>query len=268
MRTLAALFLVTAVASAEDRVLTVTGTATVYVKPDTARIHYGVKVSEPTTDAVKDVLTKTNTAIDDAVKKLKMPNVKVTVGPMSLKQTSTNPGGGGIAIAPGGAAAPAAPGTGPFTGSIGQCATITESDPEKLRAGVDAYLKAVVEGGANTAGGDDSKEDNANFVFPGQQSSSGPKVVLSRSDESAGRDEALQQAVARAMKNAKAIAKGLGATADPTVLSVTEGTPEAPPAGKSIETFIDLYSSGGDPAPKVPAGEIEVRVKVVVRCKY
>ena len=49
-----------------DRVISVSGSATVYAKPDTARVYYGVRVSEPSADAVKDVLAKTSTAIDEA----------------------------------------------------------------------------------------------------------------------------------------------------------------------------------------------------------
>ena len=107
-----------------ERVISVTGTATVYARPDTARVHYGVKVTEPTADALKEVLGKTNTAIDDAIKKLKLTNVKVSAGPLAMRQSSGNNGGQGIPVAvpAGGAPAAPAPGLGPFVGATGHTA--------------------------------------------------------------------------------------------------------------------------------------------------
>src|SRR5437660_3135911 len=87
-----------------ERVITVTGTATVYAKPDVARIFYGVRVSEPSADAVRDVLTKTSTAIDEAVKKLKLTGLTITTAPVSIKQSSGNQGGLAVPVPPGGAA--------------------------------------------------------------------------------------------------------------------------------------------------------------------
>src|SRR5258707_14588619 len=84
-----------------ERIITVTGTATVYAKPDTARIHYGVRCSEPSADAVKDVLTKTTTTIDEAVKKLKLSGLTTTTAPTSIKQSSGNHPQLRVAVAPG-----------------------------------------------------------------------------------------------------------------------------------------------------------------------
>lgn len=239
-----------------EKSITVTGTATVYAKPDTARIYYGVKVTEPTADAVKEVLTKHSKAIDDSVKKLKLGTLAITTGPIGLKQASNQNAALGV---PGGGAPAANPGLGPYTGHTSQTATITNADPEKLRADVDVFLKSIIDAGANTNGGE-SKEDNINFGFMAQ-GGGGPKVVLSRADESAERDEAFQKAVERAVKNAKAIAKGLGA-ADVKVVSVTDEV-ERPAA----EPF-NIYGLESPSASRSPAGLIEVKVRVVVKCTY
>src|SRR4051812_40449160 len=102
-------------ARAEERVITATGTATVYAKPDTARVHYGVRVSEPSADAVKGVLTKTTTAIDESVKKLKLTGLTTSTAPLIVKQSQGNGQGLAVPAAPGAAAAPG-PGLGPFLG--------------------------------------------------------------------------------------------------------------------------------------------------------
>jgi len=245
-----------------ERVISVTGTATVYAKPDTARVYYGARVSEPSADAVKDVLTKTSTAIDEAVKKLKLTNVKITTAPITIHHSTGNgnlgvpmPGG-----APGGPGAGA--GLGPFIGGSSHTATLTDSDPEKLRAAVDAFVKAITEAGANTSG-DELKEMNFADFIPGQRGNDGPKVVLSRTDDSAAHEEALQKAVEKAMRNAKAIAKTLG-NAQVKVISVTDAEPE-----KSAQPSFNIYGVGDQSAAtRSPAGEVEVKVRVIVKCAF
>jgi uncharacterized protein YggE len=242
-----------------ERVITVNGTATVYAKPDTARIYYGIRASEPSADAVKDVLTKNIKAIDESYKKLKIAEVSVTSAPIAIKHSSGGNGNLAVPVAPGGA--PAAAGLGPFVGFTSQTATIVNSDPEKLRADVDAFVKTITEAGANTSGGE-PRETNIN-IFPGQSSTDGPKVVLSRADDSAARDEALQKAVEKAVRNAKAIAKGLG-VGDVKVISVTDVEPEPP----APEPLTSIYGLEAPSAPKSPAGVVEVKVRVVVKCSY
>jgi len=246
-----------------DRVISVTGTATVYAKPDVARIHYGVRVSEPSADAVKDVLTKTTTAIDEAVKKLKLAGLTVSTAPVTIKQSSGNQNGGlAVPVAPG-AGAPG-PGLGPFLGFTSHTATISEKDPEKLRTAVDAFVKSITEAGANTGGGEE-RENNLGAFLPGQESNGGPKIVLSRDDDSAAREQALQKAVEKSLRSARAIAKGLGG-GEVKVVSVTDA-PEAEKATpETLMSFYGIESSGA--APRVPAGEVEVKVRVVVKCSY
>ena len=247
-----------------ERVITTTGTATVYAKPDTARIHYGVRVSEPSADAVKDVLTKTTTAIDEAVKKLKLAGLTISSAPIAIKQSTGNNVGLAVPVAPGGAAP--GPGLGPFLGFSSHTATLTEKDPDKLRAAVDAFVKAITEAGANTSGGEERGENNIGIVLPGQEANGGPKVVLSRDDDSTAREQALQKAVAKALGSAKAIAKGLGG-GEVKVLSVTEA-PEAEKGAGPESFFGAIYGMETASGPRSPAGEVEVKVRVVVKCSY
>ena len=136
---------------------------------------------------------------------------------------------------------------------------MTNTDADKLRAEVEAFVKAITDAGANTSGGE-PKEQNS--ISSGQDQSDGPKVVLSRSDESAARDEALQKAVEKAVRNAKAIAKGLGG-GEIKVISVTDSEPEKPAAEP-----LNIYGIDTGSTPKVPAGMVEIKVRVVVKCSY
>jgi uncharacterized protein YggE len=245
-----------------ERVISVSGTATVYAKPDTARVYYGVHVSEPSADAVKDVLTKTTTTIDEAVKKLKVSNLKVTSAPIAIHYSHGNNNLG--VAAPGGApGGPAGQGLGPFVGGTSHTATITDSDPDKLKAAVDAFVKAVTEAGANTSGGE-LKEINFD-VFPGQRGNDGPKVELLRADDAAAREEALKKAVEQAIRSAKAIAKTLGG-GEVKVVSVTDAEPEKSSPAMSA---LSIYGFGDPPAAnRTPAGEVEFKVRVIVKCSY
>lgn len=244
-----------------ERVITTTGTATVYAKPDVARIHYGVRVSEPAADAAKDVLTKQTAAIDEAIKKLKLGDVQITTAPIIIRQSS---GQEAALMAPAAGAAQPGPGLGPFIAYSSHTATITNSDPEKLRAAVDAFVKAATEAGANTGGGEERTNTLGAFL-PGQESGGGPTVVLVRSDDSAARQQALKAAVEKAVKSARTIAEALGAK-EVKVVSVAEA-PEA--AKQSPESIFGIYGIDAPPSgPRAPAGEVEVKVRVTVKCSY
>jgi uncharacterized protein YggE len=244
-----------------EHVITTTGNASAFVKPDTARIHYGVRVSEPSADAVKDVLTKTTTSIDEAVKKLKLSGVVISTAPVTIKQSQGNAQGLVAPVAPG-AAAPG-PGLGPYLGFTSHTATISDKDPEKLRATVDAFVKAITEAGANTGGGEE-RENTLGIGLPGQEANGGPRIVLSRDDDTAVREQLLQKAVAKAVSSAKAIAKGLGAEGV-KVVSVTDAVEGEKSAA---EPFLNIYGIETQSTPRTPAGEVEIKVKVVVKCSW
>jgi uncharacterized protein YggE len=242
------------------RTITTSATATVYVKPDVARIHYGIRLTEPSPDAIKDIMAKTVKTMDEAIAKLKLKNMTITTAPISIRQQGAN----GIAALAGGGAVGGAPGMGamqPYVGQTSNTATITESDPEKLRAAVDAFVKAVAETGCNSSGSEEAANPFAGIS--GQEQGGGPKVVLSRSDDSDTRAEALQKATEKALRQAKALAKGLGG-AEVKVISVTDGEVETAPTMNLNSIFGDMKPDG----PRTPAGEVEVKVRVTVKVSY
>ena len=260
----AAAFSATAMAQAPakgERSITVVGSGSVFVKPDTARIFYGVRATEPSTDATKDQVTKVVTAMDEAVKKLKLTNATTTVAPVTIRQVLQNQNNLGIPVPPGGA--PAAGGLGNFVGNAAFTATITDANPDKLRAAVEAFVKAVSEAGANSPG--DDRDPNPNIFNQGGETASGPKVILSKSDDSAAQEQALKKAVAQALRSAKVISQALGG-GDPVVVSVTEAADVEKPAAESAAAMI--YGIETPQTPRVPAGEIEVKVKIVVKLSY
>jgi uncharacterized protein YggE len=242
------------------RTITTSATATVYVKPDVARIHYGIRLTEPSPDAIKDIMGKTVKTMDEAIAKLKLNNLKITTAPISIKQQGAN-GLAALAVGGGGAGGAPMPMMQPYVGQTANTATLTDKDPEKLRSAVDAFVKAVAETGCNSSGTDEAPNPFAGIG--GQEQGGGPKVVLSRSDDSQAREEALQAATEKALRQAKALAKGLDG-AEVKVISLVEGEAETSPTVNLTSFFSEAKPDG----PRVPAGEIEVKVRVTVKVSY
>ena len=69
------------------------------------------------------------------------------------------------------------------------------------------------------------------------------------------------------MKSAKAIATGLGG-GEVKVLSVTDAEPETAGPEPSTNIFAMMEGLSAAAAAKSNAGEVEIRVRVVVRCSY
>jgi uncharacterized protein YggE len=89
---------------------------------------------------------------------------------------------------------------------------------------------------------------------------------MGRLDDSAARDEALKLAVKKAVKNAKAIAEALGG-GEIKVLSVTDVEPEKG-AGGPESPLSAIYGIDMPGSNKSSPGEIEIKVRVVVKCSY
>src|SRR5262249_38719613 len=136
-----------ALAAEPTETITVTGSATVFVKPDAARIHYAVRVGDASADAARDTATKQVATIAESVKGLKLDNLKTTTGTISYSRNplgraarngfpgANGPGGPGFPGGPGGLASVSA--------QIPLCATISEKDPDKLRHSVDSFIAKI-----------------------------------------------------------------------------------------------------------------------------
>ena len=247
---LCALVFAPALLQAADVSITVAGTASVTVAPDTARIHYGVKVSEPTTDGAKEILNKTLATINDNVAKLKIAGLTTVAAPVTFRhQSDANRqrfGGGGPQPMP------------PMTTIVGHAsfaATITNSDPAKLKESVDAFLKTISEHGANAS----SEDRNDEIFYSGRDTPTGAKVVLSCKNDADARKKAYKQAVANALQNANSISEGLGGkTVD--VVSVSDAELEPTNNNNIFGPFFDRATT------PTTQGEVEVRVRVMVKC--
>jgi uncharacterized protein YggE len=240
-----------------SQTITVHGTASVLIAPDMAQVHYGITVTEPSADAVKDALTKMEKGVDEAVKKLKIDNMKISNGATTYSQAAPNENGALAVPAPPGAAAA---GQVSYSGHTSHTAVLTDTDPVRLRSSVESLVKTLIEQGVNTNGIEKSLNDN---FYPGQEMNKGPKVILSKQNDETSRDEAYEKAVKKALRHAKAMGAGLGmGNLTLQVESVGDGEVDK----SNITEFFSPFNV--ESAKPSPAGMVEVKVRVVLRVKF
>lgn len=238
------------------RYITATGSATVRFRADRAQIFIGIRTSDPVFEAARDANTKGMKAIEEAIAALKIRDVTVSHAPINIAQTSSLNRFGGIGN-PG-----AAPEAKPYSVTQQITISIKETNPDKLRELIDRTTKVAVDGGANTSGGAPIDPDYG--FYPGRTGDNGPRIVLSREDDSEFRDKAFAEAVKKAMRAAKAIADGAGVKIIETA-SITEGD-------DTLETSSGVSIFGGGGATRTTirevGGELELTVRVRVKCTY
>jgi uncharacterized protein YggE len=243
-------------AAEPEETITVTASATVFARPNSARLHYAVRATEETADAAKEAAAKQAGAVTAALKDLKLDRAATTTGPASYSRRVSQPafrGGGfpGGAVNPGGNPAPRPGPQTTFSGSVPLTTTVRESDPDNLRSSVDSLMRKLIEAGVDL--GPDGFDPDAGFG-PGRGSTAAPRIEWLLSDDTAQRQEAYRAAVRKAKANAQAISKEIG-WETLRVVSVTDG-----PAGPR-----EPGDTGG-PAPRTPAGEVAVTARVTLKC--
>jgi hypothetical protein len=236
--------------------ITVSASASVFVKPDAARVHYSVRASESSLDAVKEAAAKQVAAVNDAIKALKFTDLSTSVGAATFDRTITRSGrGGGFGgpVNPGGNPAPAAVTTIHYA-MVPLTATIREKDADKLIGSVDLFVRRVTEVGGQVAN-DPNEDDFSGFVNGGpggrsRVSSQTPRIEWLVSDDTAARKDAYRAAVRKARANAEAISKEIG-WETLKVVSVVDGASQP--------------RDVAEPTPRAPAGEVAVTAKVTMK---
>jgi uncharacterized protein YggE len=228
--------------------LSITGNATVSVKPDTARIHYSVRSTDSSVEAAHDSVTKQVTGLSDSIKGLKLENLSTLTGSIAYSKNSSrrapafnpgaNPAGG--------------PGASLYQAMVPMTATITNKDPDKLRTNVDLFVKKAVEAGA-TMPGDDS--DSPFTTARGLLNSEGPRVDWLLADDSAARRDAFRNALRKAKADAETLAKELG-WEKITLLSVSDGNSTS--TGDRLDSALSSNL-------RISSGEVSVTVRVTLK---
>ncbi len=257
---IAILFAGVGVAAEPTETITVTGSATVFVKPDSARIHYVVRVTDTSIEAVNDTATKRVASIGESIKGLKISNLTTSSGTVAYGRTTASRGGrafGGAGGFPGGGGGPnpaAAPGPQTtYHAQVPLTATIKEMSPDKLRAAVDTFVKKVVECGATITG--DSDDAESAFVRARAVSSSdAARIDWFLSNDAAARREAVRTAIRKAKADAETMANELGWEK----FKIISASDAASLLGERLEASISPR--------RLPAGEVAVTARVMLKC--
>ena len=229
--------------------ITITASATVFVKPDTARVHFNVRATEQSVDAAKEAVSKQVKLMGESIKGLKMSELTTSTGASAYGRVSSS-----AAIRKGGLN-PAAPAPGPrviYSASVPITATIREKDADKLLVSVDTFVKKVVEAGATIIG--DSVDPDSAPLSRTTLAADAPRIDWLLTDDSVARRTALRSAFQKAKADATTLSKELGWD-KVTIFSVSDGP--------------SLVRDPNEPAAAAsrnPAGELPVSVRVTIKC--
>jgi hypothetical protein len=221
-------------AKKEKRMITTSGTATLKVKPDSARVFFGVQTIAKTVKAAREENNALCKKVIDALTALKIPDMKMKTSDINIELVQ---------------AQPTSPTTLPpvlgyrVTNSF--TVLVQDNDSAKLSANASRILDTALENGAN-------------FV---------QQIVAFRHDDAEIKQKALSSAVEAALANARAIAAGAKVQILDTF--AINGEPEYSfGRGQCGLTNQLVVGGAGEGATPVIVGDLEITIRVSVSCTY
>jgi uncharacterized protein YggE len=218
----------------QERKITTSGTATVRVKPDSARIFFGVQTMAPTIRQARSESSQMVKKVLDTLSALKIPDLKMKTSDVSVEILQRQHDNDRLPVVTGYRI------TNSFT------VLITGNDPQRLGQTAGHVLDAALEAGANQV----------------------QQIAIFKQDTTAAKRQALTKAVEEAVNNAAALADGAKAKIKDTI--DISGQPQyyfGPRSQLSNSVQAMGGFGGGDETP-VLAGEVEVTCQVSVTCTY
>jgi uncharacterized protein YggE len=218
----------------EPRTIHTAGTATVKIKPDSARVFFGVQTLTPAVKAAREQNSQKVQKFLEAVLALKIPDLKMKTTNLNVEVVQSQQTDA--------ARLPEIVGyrvTNTFS------VLVKDRDAVRLGANASRVLDAALENGANLV----------------------QQIVFFKEDEAAIRRDALAKAVEEALANARAIASGARVQVLDTFR--LEGQPEFA-YGPGQCGLTNTVVIGGPAAGETPviAGDLEVTCRVSVSCSY
>ncbi|HEV2949870.1 MAG TPA: SIMPL domain-containing protein [Gemmataceae bacterium] len=222
-------------AGKDKRTITTAGTATLKVKPDAARIYFGVQTAAKTIQEARKENNERSRKVIDALRALNIPDLKMKTADINVQVVYERqqdelhlPAVLGYRV------------TNSFT------ALVHDKDSVRLGGNASRVLDTALENGAN-------------FV---------QQMVAFREDEAEVRREGLSKAVEAALANANAIAEGAKVRIKDTFS--LQGQPEYSygPGQCGLTNRIVVAGEGGAGDTPVIVGDLEVTIRVSVTCTY
>ena len=219
----------------EKRTITTSGAATLKVKPDAARVFFGVQTAAKTIQEARKENNNRSRKVIDALRALNILDLKMKTADINVQVVYERQQEGlhlpqilGYQV------------TNSFT------ALVHDKDSVRLGANASRVLDTALENGAN-------------FV---------QQIVAFREDEGEVRREGLSKAVEAALANAEAIAAGAKVRIKDT--STLQGQPEYTygPGQCGLTNRIVVAGDGAAGDTPVIVGDLEVTIRVSVTCTY
>jgi uncharacterized protein YggE len=222
----------------EDKhVLTTAGTASVRVKPDSARVFLRVDTQAADILTARALNNKHVKKVMDALKGLQIPNLKMKSDNITVSEVfERRPADDQLARVIG------------YRVSHHFTTLVENEDPAKLSEYAGRLLDTALSSGANSL----------------------QQVMIFRKDMTSARREALTKAVENALANARALAAG----ANKTVIAATTITDEPRyfylGGNTRLQNTIQVAPGGGADGDGTPvmAGELEIACRVNLTCRF
>jgi uncharacterized protein YggE len=216
----------------EKRTLSTAGSATIRVKPDSARVFFGVQTIAPTVKVAREENGRIVKKVIDALTTLRVRDLKMKTSNVSVELVQTHRTEGKLPEILGYRV------TNSFT------VLVKDEEPQKLSARAAQILDTALENGANIV----------------------QQISIFKEDGTEVKRQALAMAVEDAVANAKAVAGGAKVAILDTIS--IDGQPEYHSAGvqwAQSNTFVS--GVGGGETPLI-AGDLEMSCRVSVTCTY
>jgi uncharacterized protein YggE len=221
-------------AKKEKRTITTAGSATLKIKPDSARVFFGVQTIGKTVKSAREENNKLCKKVINALTALKIPDMKLKTSDINIEliqPQANNP-----------TELPPVLG---YRVTSSYTVLVQDNDAAKLSGNASRVLDTALESGAN-------------FV---------QQIVAFRRDDAEIKQTALKSAVEAALANAKAIAAGAKVQIRDTF--AINGEPEYSFGRGQCGLTNQLIVGGiGDGETPVIVGDLEITIRVSISCLY
>lgn len=218
-----------------SNLISASGSATVYVRPDSARVYFGVESLEKTLKAARQDNNRKIQKTMDAIQDLKIPDTLMKTANVNVQLVQPYRNDAQL------------PQTAGYRLSNQITVVVKHKDPNTLASLAAKVLDAGLENGVNSV----------------------QQIQFFKEDDTAARREALERAVQDAIENAKAMAKGAGKKYQDVKTLSTSGGHAEPAYRFSNAKFavMSADSASGESTPVV-AGTLEITATVEVTASF
>lgn len=251
------LLLAAAAPAADPITLTAEATETIRLKPDQAKVYLSIESKEGNPDDAATTGDDTRKKLTEAIDKLGLKSVKVAASQLKVTKDRDNSINRVLRVGPNGAVPPPPPDS--YTVVHPLVVTVSDADPDKLLRAVERVIQTAASAGVT---GERTTEFRAS---PYGETRSGGRVVYGvKGGWDAAVEPALTKASERAVANARALARGVGATVQ-KVEAVEDVTAAGTTPGAAAANVIYDGSISPPAEDELVDGELVRKVRVRVK---